>query len=955
MAAVAEPFVGRADEIAVLDQAVAGLGRDAASALLVFGEPGIGKTRLLAELGRRAQEAGAGVLAGGAPELESDVPFGVFVDALDDVLRRSEPAIASLDGETRAQLGRLFPALADRGGPEPPPAQDDRYRAHRAVRALLERLAGARPLVLVLDDVHWADPASVDLLGALLRRPPVAAVLLALGARPRQLEPRAAGVLDRAARAGLLSRLELGPLSLEDAKRVLGPGVDGARARALHAEAGGNPFHLQQLAKAGARGSPAAVAGGPGATTTLAGVEVPEAVRAALAQELAGLPGEARRVLEGAAVAGDPFELDLAAAAAGVEEGDARAALDALLAADLVRPTRVPRRFAFRHPLVRRAVYESAPEGWTVAAHERCAAALAAAGAPAPARAHHLEQAVRPGDGAAVAVLAEAGGAAAARAPASAARWFGAAVRLLPAEAPPEQRLGLLVAQAGALAAAGRLAESRDALIAAIDLLPAEAAAPRVGLVAACAHVELFLGRHRDADDRLASELDALPDAAGPEAASLMVELAHAALHRADYDAMHAWARRAVARAEPLGDDLVTAVALATLALAAACCGATGLALRTRDAAAALVDPMEDGELAGRLAAVAWLANAELYLDRYEDAATHAQRALAVGRATGQVFPGVVTTVGTGLTVRGWSAEGAESLDGDVEMARLSDLDQAKAWSLANRALAAVGTGESALAVELAAEAADAGAALQPGFIAAWAAAAVDGLVRRASGDALTAVPAARRAMALEVLTGGLLALGRTDEAARTAARAQALAASIALPMSSAWADRAAAALALDTGTPAAAAERAQAAVAAADAAGAPVEAARSRMLAGRALAAAGERERARAELERAAADFDRVGAPERRAAAERELRRLGRRVARRSQAGDGAGVLAALSGRELEVARLVAAGRRNAEIAEELVVSLKTVETHVRHLFRKLGVSSRAEVGRIVGRADRG
>jgi DNA-binding NarL/FixJ family response regulator len=969
MAAVAEPFVGRADEIAVLDHVVAGLGRDAASALLVLGEPGIGKSRLLAELGRRAQEAGAAVLAGGAPELESDVPFGVFVDALDDVLRRSEPVLASLDDETRAQLGRLFPALADRGGAEPPPAQDDRYRAHRAVRELLERLAGARPLVLVLDDVHWADQASVDLLGALLRRPPVAAVLLALGARPRQLEPRAAGVLDRAARAGLLSRVELGPLSLEDARRVLGPGVDGARAHALHAEAGGNPFHLQQLARAGARGSPAAVAGGPGATTTLAGVEVPEAVRAALAQELAGLPGEARRVLEGAAVAGDPFELDLAAAAAGVQEGDARAALDALLAADLVRPTRVPRRFAFRHPLVRRAVYESAPEGWTVAAHERCAAALAAAGAPAPARAHHLEQAVRPGDGAAVAVLAEAGGAAAARAPASAARWFGAALRLLPAGAPPEQRLGLLVAQAGALAAAGRLAESRDALIAAIDLLPAEAATQRVGLVAACAHVELFLGRHRDADDRLASELEALPDAAGPEAASLMVELAHAALHRADYDAMQAWARRAVARAEPLGDDLVTAVALATLALAAACCGATSLALRTRDAAAALVDAMEDGELAGRLAAVAWLANTELYLDRYEDAATHAQRALAVGRATGQLFPGVVTTVGTGLTVRGWSAEGAEWLDGDVEMARLSDLDQAKAWSLANRALAAVGSGESALAVELAAEAADAGAALQPGFIAAWAAvahaaalvedgrpaAAVDGLARRASGDALTAVPAARRAMALEVLTDGLLALGRTDDAGRAAARAQALAASVALPMTSAWADRAAAALALDTGTPAAAAERALAAAAAADAAGAPVEAARSRVLAGRALAAAGDRERARAELERAAADFDRVGAPLRRAAAERELRRLGRRVARRSQAGDGAGVLAALSGRELEVARLVAAGRRNAEIAEELVVSLKTVETHVRHLFRKLGVSSRAEVGRIVGRADRG
>ncbi|HEV8152477.1 MAG TPA: helix-turn-helix transcriptional regulator, partial [Solirubrobacteraceae bacterium] len=583
---------------------------------------------------------------------------------------------------------------------------------------------------------------------------------------------------------------------------------------------------------------------------------------------------------------------------------------------------------------------------------------------PAPGRAHHLEHSAKRGDGAAVAVLAEAGGTSVARAPASAARWFGAALRMLPDDAPPEQRLGLLVAQAGALAAAGRLAESRDGLDAAIAVLPAEAVAQRVGLVAACAHVELFLGRHREADDRLASELDALPEAAGPEAASLMVERAHAALHRADYDDMLAWAQRAVARAEPVGDRSLAAVTLATLALAGACTGATGLALRSRDAAAVLVDAMEDGELAARLAAAAWLASAELYLDRYEDAAAHAQRAVAVGRATGRRFPGAVTTAGMALSVRGWPAEAAEWLDGDVEMARLADLDQATAWSLANRALAALGIGEAEAGALLAAEAAAAGSALQPGFIAAWAAvahaaalledgqpaAAIGALAGGAGGEALRAVPAARRALALEVLTQALLAVGRSHDAGRAVARAETLAAAVALPLTSAWADRAAAALALDAGGAPAAAERALAAAAAADAAGAPVEAARSRTLAGRALAAAGDRDGARAQLERAAADFDRVGAPRRRAAAERELRRLGRRVARRSRAGDGAGGLGSLSPRELEVARLLAAGRQNAEIAAELVVSLKTVETHVRHLFRKLGVSSRAEVGRIVG-----
>ena len=94
--------------------------------------------------------------------------------------------------------------------------------------------------------------------------------------------------------------------------------------------------------------------------------------------------------------------------------------------------TDVPRRFRFRHPLVRRAVYESAPGGWLLGAHERCARLLAERGAAPAARAHHVEFAARHGDMAAVAVLREAGTAAILRAPTSAARWFSAALRLMP-------------------------------------------------------------------------------------------------------------------------------------------------------------------------------------------------------------------------------------------------------------------------------------------------------------------------------------------------------------------------------------------------------------------------------------------------------------------------------------------------------------------------------------------
>jgi DNA-binding NarL/FixJ family response regulator len=173
--------------------------------------------------------------------------------------------------------------------------------------------------------------------------------------------------------------------------------------------------------------------------------------------------------------------------------------------------------------------------------------------------------------------------------------------------------------------------------------------------------------------------------------------------------------------------------------------------------------------------------------------------------------------------------------------------------------------------------------------------------------------------------------------------------------MATAMADRAEAALALDAGDPAAAGELALAAAAGAADAGAPVEAELARLLAGCALAAAGDKQRAAAELETAAAAFEACGAIGRRDAAERELGRLGRRPHRRTRKGKADGVgIESLTERELEVARLVVDRRTNSQIARELFLSPKTVETHIRHLFQKLEVSSRVEVARVVERADR-
>ena len=285
--------------------------------------------------------------------------------------------------------------------------QHERYRAHRAVRELLEVLAATRPLVLVLDDLHWADSASVELVGTLLRRPPGAAVLIAMAVRRRQVPER----LERGARAGAprgaLARMRARrPRRRPSRASSSGGELADGEVAALYEESGGNPFYLEQLARARGRApAPCAAAARelrwPTSGSARGGRRADRGARAAAP--------DARRVLEGAAVAGDPFEPELAAAASSTSDASTLDALDELLRADLVRPTDVPRRFRFRHPLVRRAVYESTPGAWRLGAHERSADALAARGASATARAHHVEQSARAGDSGAVALLREAG------------------------------------------------------------------------------------------------------------------------------------------------------------------------------------------------------------------------------------------------------------------------------------------------------------------------------------------------------------------------------------------------------------------------------------------------------------------------------------------------------------------------------------------------------------------
>jgi DNA-binding CsgD family transcriptional regulator len=938
-------FIGRRQELAALDEALDALRAPRPRWVVVSGEPGIGKTRLLSELAERGTARRHPVFVGRGAELESELPFAIWVDALDDhVAGLGERRLEQLIGERVGELARVLPSAAPAGAGG---LQDERFHAYRAVRALLQRMAMGQPVVLILDDVHWADDASLELIAHLLRRPPPAPLLIALAFRAGQVPNSLLAALEAAGRDRLVTTIELGPLSQAEADALLG----GPAQPQLYEHSGGNPFYLEELARTGVTPE----AGG-----------VPSAVAAALGQEIGGLSEPTRHLAWGGAVAGEPFDLDLAAAAADLGDEAALTAIDELLASRVAVGTDIPRRYRFRHPLVRRAVYDGADESWRLQAHARAAEALAARPGALAARAHHVEHSARVGDDEAAGVLEQAGHQAAARAPAIAARWFDAALRLLGTQGgdDPFRRLGLLVPLAGALAATGRLERALDTLDEALALV--ELADLRVRLIAACAACENLLGRHDAAHARLLAALDALDDPNGSAAAALHAEMAVDALYDSDFDAMRGWAVRAVETARTLEDRGLEALATALLCFAEYNLGHAEAADAARLEGAALIDALPDDQLALRIDAPYYLGFAEYFCERYDEAIRHLRRGINLSRAVGQGQFVIPMQVGLAhaLETRGRLVEAAETADAALEAARLAGNPQAVAFALVSDAwmAAALGdidrartTGDEAIA---ALEGLD-DSVLTRGTYAHLGVMWMDiGEVDRclASFRAVgmpdfPSIEPGRRGWLYTVLARAELTRGDRDAALGWVERAEATLAGLRLPLADAWARRVRGEIALAGGEAAEAAALALEAAALAESVDAPLPAARCRTLAGEALAAAGRRDEAVRELQRAETELSALGAARYRDEAARELRRLGERVTARQRRSTGEG-LDALSGREREIADLVAEGRTNREIGGELFLSEKTVEGHLTRIFAKLGVTSRAEVAEVVGRA---
>lgn len=349
-------FVGRTVErglgIERIEQALAGHG----GLLAIEGEAGIGKSRLLRELASSAQWRGAATAYAAAGEYPSASPFSPLADALQSLLRgpRGARLASLLPPETLAALAPLYePWRALATLPELPPVQA-RQRFHHSFVTLMQALSRLAPLVLMLDDLHWADAALWDLLDALAPHVSASPLVLFLAYRRPEIERNPGWeALRRWERAGYFRAIALGPLDVQDVAQLLSEAERGDAAR-VTALTGCNPFYIVEYLSAEGRA--------PG--------------RDAIGARLEALSASARAALEAAAVLGEQVAFRLWSMVAQESPLALAAASEELTNRSFVRPTDTG--YAFMHDVIRTAVYEKIEPARRRALHARAADAIAA-------------------------------------------------------------------------------------------------------------------------------------------------------------------------------------------------------------------------------------------------------------------------------------------------------------------------------------------------------------------------------------------------------------------------------------------------------------------------------------------------------------------------------------------------------------------------------------------------
>lgn len=774
----------------------------------------------------------------------------------------------------------------------------------------------------VLDDLHRADRATLQRVEHLIRRPPAGGVLVVVafrGARPP------AGVVDAVGRAGEAARrIRLGPLREGDVRAAL-PHCSPRRLQLLMRASHGIPRYLCVLAEL------------PDATLAElvrqgGDVEPDDVVVHALSAEFGTLSATALRVAQAIAVSGDHAALELVACVARLPVRRVVAAVDELCGAGL--GTMRGAWFAFQHPLLCPAARATAGPAWRTRAHARAAEYLSAHGGPPPLLAHHLERSAQYGDEHAAATLLDAGDALVCRAPATAVRLLGTALRIRPAGRRPADTLRY----AQALALAGELDLGWDTLQEPLRHdSPLRGDAALVGAEIACLKGDL---------DTAAALLGD-----GQRPAAVLRRAALAALR--DDVAGTAEHARAAPRRRGGRRPVLVAAALAWRAWAALHAGEVPAARAHARQAARLADGFGTVTLVPRVGLLGLLAAVETRLGDTTAAEGHLTRAYEVTDGTGQraalpyllvVDAALQARLGrlpVALDLTEQAASAAEGM-GSAELVamaaavrvlpllwvagpaavvgRSGELPRSPAW----RRIARLGLATAHAVAE------DAGCvvALLSGPEETWPA------------DPLTRVVRLGGLAQARALAGDLdAAFGAADEA-----QAVALGSGLDYETGLAW--YATAQVTARAGRSVHAGELAARAAARFATCAAPVEEARARHLA---AVCAGHADRAHAEVGLAKAGYAACGADWLLSQATRDQRRIAARNARRrGSALDDAGVLTV---RERQIADLVAGGLSNQQIADRLFLSRRTVESHLSRIFPKLAVRSRVAMARRLAR----
>jgi DNA-binding CsgD family transcriptional regulator len=360
----------RAEELAVVDAAIAGTQGGAGKLVVFEGPAGIGKTSLLAEARARAADSGMTVLSARASELEAAFSFGIVRQLL-ELTVATEPEGSRLLGGAAAQSARVF-----RPGESLEGSEEGVYALLHGLYWLTVNLAESRPLALAVDDVQWADPSSLRWLAYLARRLAGVPVCVFATLRPVEVEhPLLTELLADPETAIVRPTALSAPSVAELVRQELGAGAEEAFCLAAHHATGGNPLLLRELLRTLA---------GEGVAPVAASVEVvdrlaPDAVTRSVRLRLGRLPTEAERLARAVAVLGDGVEREQAAALARLDRGQIASAAAALARVDLLQPD-TP--FSFVHPLIRNALYESIPVQEREAEHARAAELLAELSAP---------------------------------------------------------------------------------------------------------------------------------------------------------------------------------------------------------------------------------------------------------------------------------------------------------------------------------------------------------------------------------------------------------------------------------------------------------------------------------------------------------------------------------------------------------------------------------------------